>query len=180
MKRSHSITSLLIGHPTTPTSSPTCLPTYPLPNQAGAGPSTPPGEWNENGGHLQDGDNDSCIYYVKLINPKRKSNFVVRHWHIKHVFKSPEALKRKLVESFPNELSRNKGINFGLILPTTQIVGLLTTVSWKLCMHHLNRGPRLTCGVKPMPLTSKAPGLAETEPKRYSTLLTRASKMRQI
>ena len=76
---------------------PACLPTYPLPNQAGAEPHTPPGEQDENGGHLQDGDNNSYIYYVKLINPKRKSDFVVRHWHdIKHIFNSPEVLKRKL------------------------------------------------------------------------------------
>lgn len=92
---------------------PPFLPSYPLPNQAGAGPSSPPADkQDENGGHQQLGD-DSYIYYVKLINPKRKSDFVVRHWHgIKQVFKSPEALKRKLVESFPSDLPRSKGMDF--------------------------------------------------------------------
>ena len=91
---------------------PPFLPSYPLPNQAGAGPSSPPAdEQDENGGHQQL-VNNSYIYYVKLINPKRKSDFV-RHWHgIKQVFKSPEPLKRKLVESFPSELPCSKGMDF--------------------------------------------------------------------
>ena len=85
---------------------PAFVPSYPS-----ASSSTPAGEQDENGGH-QD-DNDSYMYYVKLINPKRKSDFVVRHWHdVKKVFKSPEGLKRKLVESFPSELPPSKGIDF--------------------------------------------------------------------
>ena len=48
---------------------PAFLPYYPPPSQVGAGPSsTPVAEQDENDQPVND---DSYIYYVKLINPKR-------------------------------------------------------------------------------------------------------------
>ena len=43
--------------------------------------------------------------YVRLINPKRKSDFVVRMWHDEHSkFKSPAELKIKLLDAFPSDI----------------------------------------------------------------------------
>ena len=54
----------------------------------------------------------SYVYSVKLINPKRKSDYVVRLWHdAKQVFISVDGIKQKLMDSFPNELHHD---NFAL------------------------------------------------------------------
>ena len=54
---------------------------------------------------------DQCLSYmysIKLINPKRKSDYVVRLWHdAKQVFHSVDDIKQKLIDSFPNELHHN-------------------------------------------------------------------------
>ena len=89
-------------------------PTLSLPNsnQVNAGPSTPQSGLSDDD-NPENGESSSYVYYVKLINPRRKKDFVVRHWHgVNCVFKSSEALRRKLVESFPSELPHSKGIAF--------------------------------------------------------------------
>ena len=44
-------------------------------------------------------------YYVKIINPKRKSDFVVRMWHgTSQVFPTATSLRSKLQESFPSDI----------------------------------------------------------------------------
>ena len=50
---------------------------------------------------------------MRIINPKKKSDFIVRTWHdAKEAFDSPRALRLKLMESFPNDLPDH--INFQL------------------------------------------------------------------
>ena len=44
-------------------------------------------------------------YFVRIINPKKKSDFVVRMWHDENqAFDSPRVLKLKLMEAFPNDV----------------------------------------------------------------------------
>ena len=46
------------------------------------------------------------VYYVRIINPKKKSDFMVRIWHDEHMqFKSPAEIKIKLLDAFLNEVS---------------------------------------------------------------------------
>ena len=44
-------------------------------------------------------------YFVRIINPKKKSDYVVQAWHdVRGQFDTPDSLKEKLVEHFPNDL----------------------------------------------------------------------------
>ena len=53
---------------------------------------------------------------MKIINPKRKSDFIVRMWHsAKHAFKSPTELKVGLMESFPGEVPSTTSFQVGYL-----------------------------------------------------------------
>ena len=55
----------------------------------------------------------SYLYSVKLINPKRKSDYVVRLWHdAKQVFSSVADVKQKLMDSFPKEFHNVFSLGF--------------------------------------------------------------------
>ena len=55
-------------------------------------------------------------YDVKIINPKKKSNFVVRRWHgVTEVIRSPALLKVKLHESFPDDIPGSSDIQVGYL-----------------------------------------------------------------
>ena len=55
-------------------------------------------------------------YDVKIINPKKKSDFVVRRWHgVSDVIRSPAALKVKLHESFPHDVPASSNIQVGYL-----------------------------------------------------------------
>ena len=61
-------------------------------------------------------DEATYTYYVKIINPKRKSDFIVRMWHsAKHAFKSPTELKVGLMESFPGEVPSTTSFQVGYL-----------------------------------------------------------------
>lgn len=57
-------------------------------------------------------------YYVKIINIKRKSDFVVRMWHdVKSVFQSLEDMKVELMKSFPTEVPSTSSFQVGYLEP---------------------------------------------------------------
>ena len=91
---------------------PTTLSTsLPNSNQVNAGPG--PSTSHRDDDNPESGDSRSYVYYVKPINPRRKEDFVVRHWHgVNCIFKSSEALRKKLAEFFPSEFPPSKGIAF--------------------------------------------------------------------
>ena len=54
------------------------------------------------------------MYVVRIINPKKKSSFVVRNLHRVHErFESPESMKTKLKESFKDYLPHRLDFNIG-------------------------------------------------------------------
>ena len=54
---------------------------------------------------ITDASATDYTYYVKFINPKKKSDFLVRLWHNQHtLFSSPAELKIKLLDAFSNEV----------------------------------------------------------------------------
>ena len=53
-------------------------------------------------------------YFVRIINPKKKSDYVVRAWHdVKSRFDTPDSLREKLVEHFPDDLPDNLRFKVG-------------------------------------------------------------------
>ena len=53
-------------------------------------------------------------YLVKIINPKKKSDFVVRMWHgTSESFQTPTSLREKLQESFPQDVPSTNGFQMG-------------------------------------------------------------------
>ncbi len=57
-------------------------------------------------------------YYVRMINPKKKTDFLVRMWHDERAqFKSPAELKLKLIDSFANEVSTTGNFHVGYFEP---------------------------------------------------------------
>ena len=55
-------------------------------------------------------------YHVKIINPKKKSDFVVRMWHgTSQLFQSATSLRSKLQESFPQDIPRTDDFQIGYI-----------------------------------------------------------------
>ena len=60
----------------------------------------------------------SYTYYVRMINPKKKSDFIVRTWHDESVqFKSPSELKFKLMDSFPDDVPSTSNFQVGYFEP---------------------------------------------------------------
>ena len=57
-------------------------------------------------------------YYVRLINPKKKSDFIVRMWHDEHSqFKSPGELKIELLDTFPGDIPTTENFQVGYFEP---------------------------------------------------------------
>lgn len=55
-------------------------------------------------------------YFLRIINPKKKSAFTVLTWHdATEAFDSPMSLKARLVESFPNDLPDNLDFQVGYL-----------------------------------------------------------------
>ena len=55
-------------------------------------------------------------YHVKIINPKKKSDFVVRMWHgTSQLFQSATSLRSKLQESFPQDIPHTDDFQMGYI-----------------------------------------------------------------
>ena len=53
-------------------------------------------------------------YLVKIINPKKKSDFVVRMWHgVSEQFQSPTTIRAKLQESFPQDVPTTNDFQLG-------------------------------------------------------------------
>ena len=60
----------------------------------------------------------SYSYFVRLINPKNKSDFVVRMCHdITGMIQSPTALKLKLMDSFPSDIPSTTDFQIGYFEP---------------------------------------------------------------
>ena len=60
----------------------------------------------------------SYTYYVKIINTKKKSDFIVRMWHnTKCMFRSPEDLKLELMKSFSSEVPSTSSFQVGYLEP---------------------------------------------------------------
>lgn len=61
-------------------------------------------------------------YYVRLINPKRKSEYLVRMWHDKiEKFDSPAKLKLSLMDSFPSDIPNTTDFQMGYFEPPNNI-----------------------------------------------------------
>lgn len=53
-------------------------------------------------------------YYVKIINTKKKSDYVVRLWHgVNNAFKSPAEIKLGLMDTFPAEVPSKSTFQVG-------------------------------------------------------------------
>jgi hypothetical protein len=60
-------------------------------------------------------------YLVKIINPKKKSDFVVRMWHgVSEAFKNPSSLKEKLREAFPHDVPSATDFQVGYLEGNTK------------------------------------------------------------
>ena len=60
-----------------------------------------------------DEDSGSYTYLVKIINPKKKSNYIVRMWHgVSEAFKTPTVLREKLRKAFPDDISTDFQIGY--------------------------------------------------------------------
>jgi len=82
-------------------------------------------------------------YFVRIINPKKKSDFVVRTWHdASETFDSPRSLKLKLMESFPDDVPDH--VSFQVALSD----GLWSHVTYKACILFWRRDRKLLRGVK--------------------------------
>ncbi len=92
-----------------------------FPVQEGDGrPSWQPGSSTQNStGHGEaDPSAASYTYYVRMINPKKKSDFVVRLWHdATEKFHSPAGLRLKLMDSFPNDVPSTTDFQIGFFEP---------------------------------------------------------------
>lgn len=56
----------------------------------------------------------SFNYVVRIINPSKKSDFVVHTWHgVNSKFSSRQALKEKLIETFPEQLEASPDFKLG-------------------------------------------------------------------
>ena len=61
-------------------------------------------------------------YYVRMINPKKKSEFFVRMWHdVTHQFNSPAALKLKLMDCFPADVLSTASFQIGYFEPPNSV-----------------------------------------------------------
>ena len=87
-----------------------CQPSPPQPDR----PLSPqPRRESARSSHEQDA---KYSYDVKIINPKKKSDFVVRRWHgVTKVFRAPAVLKVKLHEFFPNDVSASSNLQVGYL-----------------------------------------------------------------
>ena len=53
-------------------------------------------------------------YHVKIINPKKKSDFVVRMWRgTSYIFKTATSLRSTLKESFPQDVPSTDDFQMG-------------------------------------------------------------------
>lgn len=60
------------------------------------------------------GQRESYHYDVKIVNPSKKSDFVVRRWHdVSEAIQTPSLLKAKLQESFPQDVPTNPDFKLG-------------------------------------------------------------------
>ena len=63
-------------------------------------------------------EKETYLYYVRLINSKKKSDYVVRFWHDESCkFSSVAEVKIKLMDSFPDDVSTTN-IQLGYFEPT--------------------------------------------------------------
>ena len=61
-------------------------------------------------------------YYVRMFNPKRKSEFIFRMWHaVTHHFNSPAALKLKLMDCFPADVPSTATFQIGYFEPPSNV-----------------------------------------------------------
>ena len=57
-------------------------------------------------------------YFVRIINPKKKSDYIARMWHnVTQAFQSPTALKIKLMDSFPSDIPNSMNFQVGYFEP---------------------------------------------------------------
>ena len=86
--------------------------------QAFHGPVQPPVAVDTSTSETESEQTSGYSYFVKMINPKKKSDFVVRMWHDEHSqFKSPAELKIKLLDTFPEDISNTQDFQVGYFEP---------------------------------------------------------------
>lgn len=81
----------------------------------------------------------------RIVNPKKKSDFLVRTWHDEHLqFKSPAELKIKLIDAFPNEVSTNSNFQVGYFEPPANTKRWIMDKRDLLVMYHtFNSGSKI-------------------------------------
>lgn len=85
---------------------------YPQASTSRVDTTLPQGPQREFGRDKQ--QNKSYAYEVKIINPHKKSDYVVRRWHDETgIFTSPGLLKEKLRNSFPGDVSTRSDFKMG-------------------------------------------------------------------
>lgn len=117
-------------------------------------------------------DKPTYTHYVKIINPKKKSDYIVRMWHsAKHAFKSPSELKKSLMDSFPAEVPSTTNFQVGYLEPPNNSKRWLVEERDFVAMYETSEpGSKITlwCDAK----TTEENSTVENEPpsKRKKTL----------
>ena len=66
-------------------------------------------------------ENGSYDYHLKIINPKKKSDYLVRMWHgVSGMFKSPLTLRVQIHESFPDDVPSTSDFQVGYLEGNTK------------------------------------------------------------
>lgn len=69
----------------------------------------------------EDHGSGSYTYLVKIINPKKKSDYIVRMWHgVSEAFKTPTTLREKLREAFPHDIPSSTDFQVGYLEGNTK------------------------------------------------------------
>ena len=97
--------------------------------------------------------NPTYTYYVKIINTKRKSDFIVRMWHsAKHAFNSPDEIKSGLINAFPSEVPSTSTFQVGYLEPPSNTKRWLVEKRDLVAMYeHFEPGSKINlwCDAKP-------------------------------
>ena len=98
-------------------------------------------------GSDSDEDSGSYDYLVKIINPKKKSDYIVRIWHgVSEAFKTPTVLREKLRKAFPHDIPSTTEFQIGYLEGNTKrwVVEERDLRAMPCHVHSFNDGSKIT------------------------------------
>ena len=67
------------------------------------------------------GTDSTYIYHLRIINPKKRSDYVTRTWHgVSSKFHTPSALRAQIQESFPDDVPSTTDFNVSYLEGNTR------------------------------------------------------------